>query len=118
MDPLSQLIAMPALRGGAQIGSLLMVRLLPMMVMTPVFGGQTMPRRLRIGIAMAFTAALLPPFFPLFSKTIVPTDYVILLAKEAVVGLILAFFVQIMFETVAAVGALVDLARGATLANV
>src|SRR5579859_5627257 len=96
MDPLSQLIAMPALRGGAQIGSLLLARLLPMLVMTPVFGGQTMPRRLRLGIAIAFTAGLLPPFLPLFSKTIPATDYVILLAKEAVIGLILAFFVQVL----------------------
>jgi type III secretion protein T len=118
MDPLSQLIAMPALRGGGQIASLLMARLLPMMVMTPVFGGQTMPRRLRIGIALAFTGALLPPFLPLFNRIIPAPDYMILLAKEAVVGLVLAFFVQILFEAVAAVGALIDLARGATLANV
>jgi len=118
MDPLSQLISMPALRGGVQIGSLIMARLLPMMVMTPVFGGQTMPRRLRIGIALAFTAALLPPFYPHFSKLIPAPDYTILLAKEAAVGLIMAFFIQILFEAVAAVGALVDLARGATLANV
>ena len=109
---------MPALRGGAQIGSLLLARLLPMMVMTPVFGGQAMPRRLRMGIALVFTAALLPPFLPLFAKGIVAGDYVILLAKEGAVGLILAFFVQVLFEAVAAVGALIDLARGATLANV
>jgi type III secretion protein SpaR/YscT/HrcT len=118
MDPLTQLIEMPELHGGMRIGSLLLARLLPMMVMTPVFGGQTMPRRLRFGIAIAFTAGLLPPFFPLFAKPIPLNDYVILLAKEAVVGLILAFFVQILFETVAAVGGIVDLARGATLANV
>ncbi len=109
---------MPALRGGAQIGALLLARLLPMMVLTPVFGGQTMPRRLRLGLAVAFTAGLLPPFYPLFSRTIPPIEYGILLAKEAVIGLILAFFIQIMFETVSTVGALVDLARGATLANI
>lgn len=118
MDPLSQLISMPALRGGAQIASLLLARLFPLFLITPIFGGQTMPRRLRLGIAIGFTAGLLPPFIPHFSKTIPAADYLILLAKEAAVGLILAFFVQILFETVAAVGALVDLARGATLANV
>ena len=118
MDPLTQLIEMPELHGGMRIGSLLLARLLPMMVMTPVFGGQTMPRRLRFGIAIAFTAGLLPPFLPLFSKPIPLNDYVVLLAKEAVVGLILAFFVQILFETIAAVGGIVDLARSATLANV
>src|SRR6476660_696725 len=75
MDPLSDLIAMPALRGGVQIGALLLARLLPIMVMTPVFGGQTMPRRLRLVLAVAFTAGLLPPFYPLFSKTIPPLDY-------------------------------------------
>jgi flagellar biosynthetic protein FliR len=118
MDPLSQLIAMPALRGGAQIAGLLLARLLPIIVLTPVFGGQTMPRRLRMGIAIAFTGALLPSFMPLFARTIVPMDYVVLLAKEGAVGLILALFIQIMFESVASVGALIDLARGATLANV
>jgi flagellar biosynthetic protein FliR len=44
--------------------------------------------------------------------------YTILLAKEAVVGISLAFFIMILFEALAAIGALIDLARGATMANV
>src|SRR5579871_3360631 len=118
MDPISQFIAMPALRGGGQIASLLLARMLPMMIMTPIFGGETLPRRFRFGLAIAFAGALLPAFMPHFNHVIPTADYLILLAKEAAVGLVLAFFVEILFEAVAAVGALIDLARGATIANV
>src|SRR5438105_6956327 len=77
-----------------------------------------MPRRLRVGVVILFTLALLPGFYPAFGQIIPWTRYAVLLAKEAAVGLTMAFFLLILFEAVASVGELLDLARGSTLANV
>ncbi|HEY7120816.1 MAG TPA: flagellar biosynthetic protein FliR, partial [Tepidisphaeraceae bacterium] len=118
MDEFRRFLEIPGLKGAAQIGSLLFARLLPVIVFTPVFGGQTVPRRFRFGLAFLFAVALLPAFYPSFEQVIAPGEYGVLLAKEAVVGMTLSLFVLILFETLSAVGALIDLSRGATLANV
>ncbi|MEM9419478.1 MAG: flagellar biosynthetic protein FliR, partial [Planctomycetota bacterium] len=44
--------------------------------------------------------------------------YILLLVKEAAIGLCLAFVITLMFDTLDAFGGMVDLARGATLGNV
>jgi flagellar biosynthetic protein FliR len=118
MDAILDLLNHPALKATTQIAALIFARLLPITVMTPVFGGQTMPRRLRMGLTMVFTLALLPGFLPSFTTPVNVLTFAALLGKEAIIGLTLSFFIFILFESIAAVGALVDLSRGATLANV
>jgi flagellar biosynthesis protein FliR len=118
MDDLWHAIEHPALKAAVQMASLLFARILPMTVLTPIFGGQTMPRRLRTGLNLLFTLALLPAFLPTFTTPVDVVTYTILLAKEAIVGFTLAFFILIVFESLSAIGALIDLARGATMANV
>jgi flagellar biosynthetic protein FliR len=118
MDELQRLLEAPGLKGAAQVGALLFVRLMPIVAFTPVFGGPIVPRRLRVGLALLLTVSLLPPFYPTFERVIPPMQYAALIAKEAVVGMTLTLFLVVLFETLAAVGAVVDLSRGATLANV
>src|SRR5947209_11760077 len=117
MNELAHLLDSPALRAALQMASLLFARLLPIIVLTPVFGGQVLPRRLRMGLAFVFTAALLPPFLASFTTPLPVGRYGALLAKEAIVGVTLAFFVTMVFESIGAIGSLIDLSRGATLAN-
>ena len=47
------------------------------------------------------TLAFLPAFLPTFTKPVDVVTYAILLAKEAIVGFTLAFFILIVFETLA-----------------
>lgn len=118
MEALLRILDLPGLMGAAQMGGLLFLRLLPLVAFTPVFGGPALPQRLRMGLTLVLTAALLPAFAVDFAQQIAWHRYAALAAKEALVGFTLAFFVLILFETLATFGALVDLARGATIANV
>ena len=116
-DPLS-ILHDPLLQAVGQIGGLIFIRLLPVFLLTPLFGGDTMPNRLRLGLTVVFTAALVPPLLPAGRVVIPWLEYFALTVKEALVGLALAIFVLVLFETITSFGALVDLARGATIANV
>jgi flagellar biosynthetic protein FliR len=118
MDEIRQLLENPEFRGAAQLASLVFARILPIIAFSPVFGGQVIPRRLRVGISILLAIVLFPTIYTNTHQAIAAAPYVVLLVKEAIVGLTLTFFLVILFETIAAVGALVDLARGATLANV
>lgn len=118
LPQLEAFLAAAGAKPAAQVAGLLFARLLPLVVFTPLFGGDATPRRLRMGITILLTLALLPGFLPI-SAAFRPQwlDYAILIIKEALVGFALALFVLILFEIFSAFGAMVDLARGATLAN-
>lgn len=118
MEVLFRILDLPGLREITQVAGLIFIRLMPLVLLSPVFGGPALPRRLRMGMAVVLTLALLPAFAATFAQAVPWDRYAALVAKEAVVGITLAFFVMIIFETLSATGALVDLARGATLANV
>jgi len=116
-DPLS-IFHNPVLQAVGQIGGLIFIRLLPVFLLTPLFGGDTMPNRLRVGLTVIFTLALLAPLLPAARGVIPWLDYFALTVKEALIGLTLAVFLLVLFEAITSFGALVDLARGATIANV
>lgn len=104
----------------AQLGVLLALtaaRLLPIVVLTPLFGGQGAPARLRIGLLVLLAAALLPTVIAGSASAGVPTDatrVVVLVAKELFVGVGVAVIIQAMFGAYAAAGAIVDVSRGAS----
>lgn len=100
-----------------QMTGLVLARLLPMMALTPIFGGQMIPARFRFGVSMVFTLALLPGVLPTPLMLVAWPFYLLLLAKEFVVGLVLAMFMLVLFQAMAAAGALIDLSRGAASAT-
>ena len=96
------------------LAALAAARLLPIVMLTPLWGGQTAPARLRLGLLVLFSSAMLPTL--LAHAGPVPTTpglVVALVAKELFVGLVIAVVVQAMFAAYAASGALVDASRGA-----
>lgn len=105
--------------GVAQLGVLFVLtvaRLLPIVILTPLFGGQGAPARLRIGLLALLAGAMLPSAIASSSPVGVPTDgvrVVMLIAKELFVGVGVAVLVQAMFGAYAAAGAIVDVSRGA-----
>lgn len=119
MERFTALFADPTLRAVAQTAALLLARVLPLVVFTPMVGGKLLPRRFRFGVALALVFALLPSFMAVVPGEALPGGlFIVLLAKEAAIGLCLAFIITVMFGTLDAFGAAVDLARGATLGNV
>ncbi|MEM7624471.1 MAG: flagellar biosynthetic protein FliR [Planctomycetota bacterium] len=119
MERFAAILNDPTLRVLAQTGGLLLARLLPLVVLTPMVGGKLLPRRFRFGVALALVIALLPSFAAGAPPEAIPRGlFVVLLMKEAAIGLCLAFVITLMFDTLDAFGGMVDLARGATLGNV
>lgn len=105
------------------VAVLLFVRVLPVIVWTPLFGGARTPARLRIGVALVTTLALLPVALPhaeLPAAELLANGGVLAVAcaRELWLGACSAVVVRVVFEMAAAPGAFVDVARGATMANV
>src|ERR1700744_863816 len=118
MNDLWRIIDNPALKAALQLLSLIFARLSPIAVLSPIFGGEVIPRRLRLGLTVVLSCALLPPLLQGFAQPVPFFTYIVLLAKEAVIGLSLGFIIQMLFETITAVGAVIDMGRGATMANI
>ncbi len=96
---------------------LITCRLLPLVVLTPVFGGQTLPVRLRLTLAGAMSLGLLAaagePVGLLAAGRLG-----LLVGKELLLGAVLAIGVRVVFETLAAFGRLADLARGQSMLTI
>ena len=99
--------------------SLLLVtsRLLPLVVLTPVFGGQMLPMRLRLTLAAALGLWLLRAT-PAGGALLPAARLGVLLAKELIIGGVLAIGVRVVFETLSAFGRLSDMARGQSMLTV
>lgn len=96
-----------------------LLRLAPLAAFTPVFGGEAAPRRLRAGLVLVLAAGFAPALAGALQQgAALPALPILLLAaREFGVGALLALLVRAIFELVAGAGALIDLARGATLAQ-
>ena len=96
------------------MSALVLARLLPMVVFTPVFGGRAVPARFRFGLAVVVAVGFLPGFVPITPVASSTGIYMLLVAKEAVVGLTLAMCILVLFQSIAAAGSLVGLSGGTT----
>lgn len=118
MEPITQTSQLPpALVAFGQTAILILLRVLPVVTLTPLFGGPAVPRRLRTGLSVMLTITVLmivsAPPAPVFS-----TGYFLaLMAKELAIGIVFAVLVILVFEMASAAGGLVDLARGATTSS-
>lgn len=86
----------------------ILVRVLGVMAYAPIFGNQVMTRRVRlfIGIAIAFSIWTVYPYVPLPYTTFI--GYTILLLKELVVGLTIAFTSSITITIINMAGQFID----------
>lgn len=97
---------------------LVLVRLVAVISLSPVFGGEAIPRRLRLGLAILLALVIAPAVGATPTPSGAPTTqhFGALVAKEAFIGLLFAVFLRLAFELLAATGALMDMARGASMA--
>lgn len=97
---------------------LVLARILPVIAFTPLFGGEAASRRLRMSLAIliALPLSLYADVSPL--RDIDRATYALLVAKEVLVGAGMASLVAIAFEALGAAGALMDIARGQSMASV
>jgi flagellar biosynthetic protein FliR len=119
MEELIRLLENPQLVASAKAAGLLIPRILPILVLTPLFGGNVLPRRFRIGVTLLLVIVLLPGLAHIGPvQELSGPFFVFYAAKELLIGLTLAEMIRLMYHAFVSFGALVDLARGATIANV
>jgi flagellar biosynthetic protein FliR len=114
MADLFRQLESPPILALLQLLGLTFARLAPIIIFTPLFGGEITPKRYRVGLAILLTgilAATQASASPAPAETL---HFAALLVKESVLGFTLAVIIKIVFESFTAVGALADLSRGAS----
>ncbi|MCC6445210.1 MAG: flagellar type III secretion system protein FliR [Armatimonadetes bacterium] len=98
---------------------LVFTRLSGMMALAPIYGGRGVPAQARVGLAFVLSLVLMPLLRSYMPP--VPRDTAVLVAyifKEAAVGLLIGYIVQIFFVMVQMAGQFADIQMGFGLANV
>lgn len=94
--------------------TLVFARVAAAVVLAPFLGGASIPGRIKTGIALVLTLAMMPAILRHNATTLPPSGlvYMALLAKEIVVGSMIGFLSQLVFYTVQMAGTIVDTQRG------
>lgn len=93
--------------------ALVFARVTAAVIFAPFLGGQSVPGRIKAGIGLILSAAMLPALTS--STANLPSSgllFVALLVKEAVVGSTIGFLAQLVFYGVQMAGTIVDTQRG------
>jgi flagellar biosynthetic protein FliR len=96
---------------------LILCRVTSFFVVAPVFSFRTVPNTFKIGLSV-FVALL--TFTAIGTKTTVNFDtmYILLVVREIMVGLLLAFLAYMFFSTVQIAGSFMDIQIGFGIANI
>lgn len=108
----------PELLRLAQLLLLIVLRVLPIVSFTQFLGGKETPSQFRIGFSVLIAACLTLPCAPEYAGPVDSDLYLALAVKELFLGGSVAILLRILFDFLTSTGALVDVARGATIANV
>jgi type III secretion protein SpaR/YscT/HrcT len=92
-------------------------RTVPIAWLVPAFGGPNAPALTRVGLGLGLAVLCLPRLTGQVPDA-GPVLWVLLLAREAAVGLTLGFVASLVFRAAEAAGRLTDIFRGANLAEV
>lgn len=121
---MDQVLQMMGLGGGLSqvilIGTLLVVRIVPIVFQTPFLGGKLIPPETRIGIAVGLTA-LAYPFAKAELQGPIDTNaavYITLMLKELFIGYTIGFIAAELFYAMEIGGRALDIMRGSNMAEV
>ncbi len=93
------------------------VRIQVALGLIPLFNKQLVPGLLRVGISVGLSLVLLPPVLAGFATPLSGLTVVAIIAKEALIGLLIGYAVATLFWAVEAVGFFIDNQRGASIAS-
>lgn len=99
--------------------ALLMCRIIPVLILSPLLGGETTPSEVKIGLGVMLSIVLFPAVADRVS--LVPVSalgFIAVLFKEIFIGLALSSVVSMVFEAARAAGTIVDTQAGAAQAQV
>jgi type III secretion protein T len=90
-------------------------RLMPLFLLVPFMNRSMVPRTIAFAVATSLGLLIVPTIPPINNVSFDPY-FLLLLGKEAIIGLVLGYVVAIPFWTMEAVGFVVDNQRGASMA--
>lgn len=93
-----------------------LARILGLMVSAPVFDNAGMPRRVRLMAGLAITVAMAPALPPMPAIATGSWQGLLILAEQAVVGVLLGLTLRIVFAAVDVAGELIGLQMGLAFA--
>lgn len=102
------------------IGSLVVIRVLPIIFITPFLGGKLVPSETRVGLSVGLTLLVFPfaSSGTLTSMQLNGAAYLVLLLKELFIGFVIGFVAAELFYAMEVGGRAVDVMRGANQAEV
>lgn len=107
----------------AQIGGWISGFLLPlfrigsMLMVMPIVGTQLVPGRIRLYLALAFTAALAPVLPEMPQVDALSLQAILLIAEQIVIGILMGFALQLMFHIFVFAGQLISMQMGLGFAS-
>lgn len=107
-------------RSGEQTLTLWMIagsRVTGVLISAPFLGSLSIPVRIKIGMAFVFTL-LLVPLVPATASTLPPSGLVSLLAGEILIGFLLGFTLQLLFDGALIAGNVLGIQMGYSLASI
>ncbi len=96
---------------------LVFVRLSAFFVSAPIFSIRGVPNQYKVGLAF-LVAFICFSYVPADTRVPLDLTFALYAVKEALIGLILGFIVQLLFYAVQVAGGLIDMQMGFSLANV
>ncbi len=98
--------------------ALLMARVLPVILLTPFLGGETVPPEVKLGLGVMIGLVLYPVIVgQMRNIPVSAVFFVALMLKELFLGLTLSFIVGLVFDSAHAAGSLIDTMSGTNQAQ-
>lgn len=102
------------------LAGLILARTVPMIVMTPIFGGKLVSTQIKIGLAMILVVTIYPILSPVMAGKLPLQGLALwgLAMKEAIIGATIGFSSSLVFHAIESAGNLIDVQRGTQQASV
>lgn len=99
---------------------LILARTIPMIVMTPIFGGKLVMGRVKVGLGVILMVTIYPTVSPLVEGKLPLQGLAFwgLLFKEFAVGAMIGFVSSLVYHAIESAGNLIDIQRGSAQASV
>ncbi len=98
--------------------ALLMARILPVIILTPFLGGETVPQEVKLGLGVMIGMVLYPVIIAQVRDIpIYAILFIALMLKELFIGLTIAFIVGLVFDAAQSAGILMDTIGGTNQAT-
>lgn len=96
---------------------LILIRTVGIFTLTPIFGAQQVPVQVRVAVSLALTLVFLPMVTPVGVLSTDMFPLMLLVLREALIGLVIGFVITIVFATIETAGHFVDMHAGFSFAS-